>query len=70
MDFNAIDKAILEVERRAGNLDEVRKAAESIQSSSARILDRVRIDREALETQVAALREKTAELRNWAVEKS
>ena len=36
VDFEAIDKAILEIEKRAGNLDEVRKSAETIQSSSAR----------------------------------
>ena len=52
VDFEAIDKAILEIEKRAGNLDEVRKSAETIQSSSTKILDRVRIDREALEKQV------------------
>ena len=34
VDFETIDKAILEIEKRAGNLDEVRKSAETIQSSS------------------------------------
>jgi len=63
VDFDVIDKAILEIERRAGNLEEVRKSAETIQSSSAKILDRVRIDRESLEKQVALLREKTADLK-------
>ena len=58
VDFEAIDRAILEIEKRAGNLEEVRKSAETIQSSSAKILERVRIDREALEKQVTQLREK------------
>jgi hypothetical protein len=62
-DFEAIERAILDIEKRAGNLDEVRKSAELIQSSSGKILDRVRIDREALEKQVTQLREKVGELR-------
>ena len=63
VDFETIDRAILEIEKRAGNLDEVRKSAETIQSSSAKILERVRIDREALERQVTLLREKVGDLR-------
>ena len=66
VDFEAIEKAILEIEKRAGNLDEVRKSAETIQSSSTKILDRVRIDREALEKQVEVLREKVGDLREFA----
>jgi hypothetical protein len=64
VDFDAIDRAILEIEKRAGNLEEVRKSAETIQSSSGKILDRVRIDREALEKQVTQLREKVGDLRD------
>ncbi len=64
VDFETIDKAILEIEKRAGNLDEVRKSAETIQSSSNKILDRVRIDRDALEKQVEILRERVADLKN------
>jgi hypothetical protein len=63
VDFEAIDKAIHEIERRAGNLDEVRKSAETIQSSSVKILDRVRIDRCELEKQVGVLRERVADLK-------
>jgi hypothetical protein len=63
VDFEAIDKAILEIEKRCGNLDDVRKSAETIRSSTDRILDRVRIDREALEKQVAILRERMSDLR-------
>ncbi len=65
-DFEEIDKAILEIEKRARNLDEVRKSAETIQSSSGKILERVRIDREALEKQVEVLREKVKDLRQMA----
>jgi hypothetical protein len=64
VDFEAIDKAIHEIEKRAGNLDEVRKSAETIQTASTRILERVRIDREALEKQVGVLRERVADLKS------
>ena len=64
VDFEAIDKAILDIEKRAGNLEEIHKSAETIQSSSKKILDRVRIDREALEKQVEILREKVKDLRD------
>ena len=63
VDFEMIDKAILEIEKRTSNLDEVRKSAETIQSASAKILDRIRKDREALEKQVEILREKVKDLR-------
>ncbi len=65
-DFEAIDRAILEIEKRAGNLDDVRKSAETIQSASGKILERVRIDREGLDKQVGILREKLAELKSAA----
>ncbi len=67
VDIQAIENAILEIERRAGNLDEVRKSAETIHSSSTKILDRIRIDREALEKQVAVLRERVDDLKNTIV---
>jgi hypothetical protein len=63
-DFSAIDKSINDVEKRADNLDEVQTFAETIHSSSEKILDRVRIDREALKKQVAFLREKVKDLRD------
>jgi hypothetical protein len=64
VDFEAIDRAILEIEKRAGNLEEVRKSAETIQSASGKILERVRIDREALEKQLGILRERVGDLRD------
>lgn len=57
IDFGPIDRAILDLEKRAQNLDQVRKSAETIRSSSETILDRVRIDREALDKQVCLLRD-------------
>ncbi|MEX2172603.1 MAG: hypothetical protein WD851_25005 [Pirellulales bacterium] len=62
-DFDAIDRAILDIEKRASNMETISKAAESIKSSSENILSRVRIDREALERQLAVLREKLGDLR-------
>lgn len=55
-DFDSMEKALLDIEKHAANLDEIRKAAETIQSSSDKILERVRLDREAIEKQVAVLR--------------
>jgi hypothetical protein len=57
VDFDPIDRAVLDIEKRVQTLDQVRKSAETIKSSSETILDRVRIDREALERQVGVLRE-------------
>ncbi len=64
VDFDVIEKAILEIGQRAKNFDDIRKSAETIQSSSTKILDRVRIDREALEKQVAILEERVADLKS------
>jgi hypothetical protein len=63
VDYTTIDMAINEIEKRARNLDEVRVSAETIQSSSSKILDRIRKDRDALEKQVQVLREKMQDLR-------
>jgi hypothetical protein len=39
-DFDAIDRAILEVEKQAHGLGEVTRSAETIKSGSERILER------------------------------
>lgn len=65
-DFEAIDRAVLDIEKRAANMEAISKSAESIKSSSENILSRVRIDREALERQLAILREKLGDLREIA----
>src|SRR3954468_10709490 len=70
VDFEAIEKAILEIEKRASNLDDVRKSAETIHSSSTKILERVRIDREALEKQVEILRDNVRDLKDSLVASS
>ena len=56
IDFEPIDRAVLDIEKRVQTLDAVRKSAESIKSSSDSILERVRIDRDVLEKQVSVLR--------------
>lgn len=62
-DFESIDRAVLEIEKRATNLDTVKKYAETISSSSEKILDRVSIDRKALDKQISILREKLTDLK-------
>ena len=62
-DFESIDRAILEIEKRASNLDAIRKSAETIQSSSDKILKRVDTDRKAFDRQLEILRDKMSELK-------
>ncbi|MCA9235007.1 MAG: hypothetical protein KDA44_06035 [Planctomycetales bacterium] len=57
VDFEPIDRAVLDIEKRVSNLDQIRKSADTIKSSSETILDRVRIDQAALEKQVGVLRD-------------
>ena len=64
VDLEAIDRAINEIEKRAEGLAKIRKPAETIRSSSETILERVRIDQQALEREVLVLREKLGGLRN------
>jgi len=68
IDVEGIDKSINEIEKRAQNFDKIRKPAETIRSSSETILERVRIDQEALQRQIAVLREKLAALRTAATD--
>jgi hypothetical protein len=62
-DFTEIDRAILEVEKRAKELDEIRKGAESIKSTADNILKRQGLIRDALDRQLETLRDRTAALR-------
>jgi hypothetical protein len=62
-DFKAIDAAVLDIEKCTENLSKIETAANSIQSSTETILNRVRIDRRSLEKQIATLREKLSDLR-------
>lgn len=61
-DFEALDRAVNEVERQATELDQIRTAAETVQGGASRILERVRIARAALERQVETLRQGLIEI--------
>lgn len=63
-DFQAIERAILEIEKQARGLDEITRSAETIKSGSEKVLNRARIMREALADQVSILGSKVAELRS------
>ncbi|MBM3969660.1 MAG: hypothetical protein FJ302_07330 [Planctomycetes bacterium] len=62
-DFTAIDAAILEVEKRFKDFDEMKTWGETIQNNGKKIVDKLRIVRDSLETQVKVLRERTDELK-------
>ncbi|MEM8944338.1 MAG: hypothetical protein AAGD11_04070 [Planctomycetota bacterium] len=63
VDFTPIDRSVLDIEKRVKNLDQIRSSAQTIKSSSEKILDRLRIDQEALEKQVVVLRESMTDLK-------
>jgi hypothetical protein len=63
IDVEAIDRAINAIEKSAQGLEKIRVPAESIKSSSEKILERVRIEQTELERQVATLRQKLVGLR-------
>lgn len=62
-DFEAIEKAILEIERQSGGLEEITTSAQTVRNSSDKILNRARIMGEGLAKQIAILNEKVAGLR-------
>jgi len=62
-DFEAIDKAILEIEKQSQALGDVTKSAETIKSGADKILDRIRITRKSLERQITELQEHIAQLK-------
>ncbi len=63
-EFATITEAILEVEKQSKFLGEVSTSAETIKSSSDKILERVRKTRASLERQVETLQDKIADLRH------
>ncbi len=63
VDFDAIDRAVLDIEKRAANLNEVRTSAKTIVSSGEKIIKRVDIDEKALRTQLGVLSEKLDDVR-------
>jgi hypothetical protein len=62
-DFEAITKAILEIEKQSQFLGEVSTSAESIKSGADKVLERVRKTRVALERQVEILQAKIGDLK-------
>jgi len=64
VDFSEIEQAILMVEKQSGSLEEVERWTKTIQSSSEKILERIRVARTAFERQVALLSERTDALRS------
>lgn len=63
VDFDAIDRAILEIEKRAANLDAIRTSAQTIVNSGEKIIKRVETDEKAFERQLTILREKLGDVR-------
>ena len=63
VDIEGLEKAIREIERQAGGLDEITKSATAIDGHVSKILDRARIVRNGLERQVGVLDEQVAGLR-------
>ncbi len=61
-DFDAIERAILEIEKQARGLDEVTRSAETIKSGSEKILKRAEIMRKAFGDQIETLTEKVRDL--------
>ena len=67
LDFAAITKAILEIEKQSQFLGEVTTSAETIRSGADRVLDRVRKTRNSLERQVEVLQSHIAELKRATI---
>jgi hypothetical protein len=57
-DLNEIDKAILEIEKRAGSLEQIKKWTDTIRSSSEKIDKEVRLSRKSLLKQIEVLTQK------------
>ena len=62
-DFEEIEKAISEIERQVGGLDEITKSAEAIENHTGKILNRCRIMRNGLNKQIGILNEEVGDLR-------
>ena len=61
-DFQAIDEAIIEIEKKTDSLEEIRTTAETIKKGTDKILERVRIVQDALNRQVGILRARVTEI--------
>ena len=67
VDVEGLEKAIREVERQAGGLDEITRSAQAIDGHVTKILDRARIVKNGLERQVGLLDEQAGGLRELAL---
>jgi hypothetical protein len=56
-DFEAVDRSILDIEKKAESLDDIRRSAETIKTGAENILDRVRLARKGILDQVTTLRQ-------------
>lgn len=63
-DLDAIERAVLDIEKRVQALDEIRKSANTIQTSAEKILKSERLINVALQQQLEILRDKTSVLKN------
>jgi hypothetical protein len=63
VDWSVLEKATLEVQKRAQSLEDISVWTSTIASSAAKILDRVRIAREGLESQVETLLDQISRLK-------
>ncbi len=62
-DFQALDSAVLEIEKKAENLGKIQTAAETIGKQSEKILSTVETSRKSIRRQVEILREKLGDLK-------
>lgn len=62
-DFQEIDRAILEIEKRTNHLGDIETWTRTIHSNAEKVLTRVESCRKSLNRQVETLRDKTCELR-------
>lgn len=63
VDFKEIDRAVLAIEKAAGNLGKIRGFATSIVKNGNEIMRRIDIDEKAFEKQIALLRENLGDVR-------
>jgi len=62
-DFESIERAVLEIEKRAGNLAEIRRSAPTIVNSGEKIIQRVDRDEKAFAKQLDLLRDHLTDVR-------
>ena len=65
-DLDALDKAILELEREAKRLGEIRRWMETVNSNSGKVLNEVAKMTEGVQKQIDCLRETATALRSAA----